>query len=434
MKFLRINIILTIIFIFAGISAAQVWKNFTVENSELADSTVRAILVDPYGMIWFGTDNGLTNFDGTSWKTYTTDDSLASNRVNAMAFDVYDDNTELWVATDNGVSAITITHDDITISAPFRTDNSELVSDNVLSVAVDENHVRWFGTDKGACTLTGEEWKPYDEWFYLYFNSSQFNAIDFNSDGIGYYGLEKEGVLRFDGFTGASPMIDMRSTDILSNKVNAVHIDADDIQWFGTDKGLSKHVGYYEVDRNWTHYNNENGLGGNYIHVITTDKYGVKWIGTDNGVSKIDGEHLTTYTISNGLAGKNVYSIAEDFDGFLWLGTDGGVSRIENIFASVDTAEELPDAAEIRRNYPNPFNHQTSIEFMLPDESFVELDIFSLTGQKVRSLISNTKSAGIHRLVWEGCDDEGRIVSSGVYISHLRTESVASFHKMIFIK
>ena len=60
------------------------WITYTKENSGLADNDVRAIGVDGLGNMWFGTVNGLSRFDGVSWKTFTTADKLAHNTVNAI--------------------------------------------------------------------------------------------------------------------------------------------------------------------------------------------------------------------------------------------------------------------------------------------------------------------------------------------------------------
>jgi len=90
----------------AGFSLAEQWITYTKENSGLESNEVTAVCVDGLGVKWFGTKNGLTRFDGTSWTTYTTADSLAGNQVNSIAFETTSYGPEIWVGTNNGVSVI----------------------------------------------------------------------------------------------------------------------------------------------------------------------------------------------------------------------------------------------------------------------------------------------------------------------------------------
>jgi len=101
---------------------------------------------------------------------------------------------------------------------------------------------------------------------------------------------------------------------------------------------------------------------------------------------------------------------------------------------SVKSAKAVPSALAIHGNFPNPFNIQTTIEFMLPSEGHAELAVYNITGQKVRTLVSSPLRAGIHKLVWDGCDDRGAAVSSGVYISQLKMGKQMTAQQMTLIK
>ena len=70
-------------------------------------------------------------------------------------------------------------------------------------------------------------------------------------------------------------------------------------------------------------------------------------------------------------------------------------------------------------NFPNPFNPTTTISFSLPEDSDVELSIFNIKGQKIRSLLNNQITAGEHSIVWNGKDASGKKISSGVYLYKL---------------
>lgn len=73
-------------------------------------------------------------------------------------------------------------------------------------------------------------------------------------------------------------------------------------------------------------------------------------------------------------------------------------------------------------NYPNPFNLQTHITFYIPRASETELAIYDVSGQKVRTLISGTQTAGEHSIIWNGNDDDGHPVSSSIYFYRLKVD------------
>jgi len=101
---------------------------------------------------------------------------------------------------------------------------------------------------------------------------------------------------------------------------------------------------------------------------------------------------------------------------------------------SDDDESTIPTTTNLIGNYPNPFNPETQIVFSLSKESHVEVTIYNLKGQKIKSLINAVKTRGNHRLLWNGTDDNGYPVSSGVYLYRLKTDDYISLRKMILIK
>ena len=93
-----------------------------------------------------------------------------------------------------------------------------------------------------------------------------------------------------------------------------------------------------------------------------------------------------------------------------------------------------PAVTALKGNYPNPFNPETTISFDLAKDSFVNIEIFNIKGQKVKTLISEQYKAGNHNVIWNGIDDNGRNVSSGVYFYKMSTENYNSINKMILMK
>ena len=74
--------------------------------------------------------------------------------------------------------------------------------------------------------------------------------------------------------------------------------------------------------------------------------------------------------------------------------------------------------AEFNGNYPNPFNPTTTFSYSLANESKVSLTLFNVKGQKIKTLVNENQAAGIHQVIWDGTDDHGKKVSTGIYFSH----------------
>ncbi|KUO59845.1 hypothetical protein APF79_11575 [bacterium BRH_c32] len=126
----------------------------------------------------------------------------------------------------------------------------------------------------------------------------------------------------------------------------------------------------------------------------------------------------------------------ENKDGYLWLvGYNGLIMRKKIDFTtSVEKQEELPTSFEVYQNYPNPFNPTTTIEYSLPTEGNVKLEIYNSLGQLVNVLIEGNQSAGRQRVIWNGKDSFGSSVSSGIYFYRIKTNSFSQVKKMILMK
>ena len=94
----------------------------------------------------------------------------------------------------------------------------------------------------------------------------------------------------------------------------------------------------------------------------------------------------------------------------------------------------LPDKAKLYQNYPNPFNPATTISFALRNSQHVNLAVYNVTGQLVRLLQSGDMETGRHEIIWDGTDDNGHGVASGVYFYKLTTEDHTEAKKMMLVK
>lgn len=101
-------------------------------------------------------------------------------------------------------------------------------------------------------------------------------------------------------------------------------------------------------------------------------------------------------------------------------------------------AKDIPADFALAQSYPNPFNPETTIEYQLSEIGKVTLEIYDLTGRKVKTLLNQEQSAGSYSIMWDGMNDMGSKVSSGIYLCRIRIESDSRLFidhkKMIFYK
>ena len=102
--------------------------------------------------------------------------------------------------------------------------------------------------------------------------------------------------------------------------------------------------------------------------------------------------------------------------------------------SSLLSALILPQSFSLSQNCPNPFNPETAIRYDLPVEAKVSLFVYDIGGQRVRLLVDEEKEAGRHTVVWDGKDEAGREVASGIYLYRLRTDGFACTRKMALIR
>ncbi len=115
------------------------------------------------------------------------------------------------------------------------------------------------------------------------------------------------------------------------------------------------------------------------------------------------------------------------------ISVGGSLPKSAPIAQSEDVVQS-PDIYSLNNNYPNPFNPSTTIEFELPKDSHIKLSIYSITGQKVITLIDNYYLKGYHNVRWNGINYSGNFVANGIYIYELIAGSKRLLNKMILTK
>ena len=104
------------------------------------------------------------------------------------------------------------------------------------------------------------------------------------------------------------------------------------------------------------------------------------------------------------------------------------------VFVDFDTPSTIPESYVLRQNYPNPFNPSTNIVYELPVGAKVKLEIYNIVGQKIKTLVDKDQPIGLHQIQWDGTDDKGLKVSSGVYIYRLKAGTFNESRRMLLLK
>ena len=89
---------------------------------------------------------------------------------------------------------------------------------------------------------------------------------------------------------------------------------------------------------------------------------------------------------------------------------------------------------QLFQNYPNPFNSETTLNFQLTKQSWVNLNIYDTLGREIRTLLNALKSKGYHNIFWDGKDNSGKKVASGLYLYKLTTDNYSDIKKMILLQ
>lgn len=109
--------------------------------------------------------------------------------------------------------------------------------------------------------------------------------------------------------------------------------------------------------------------------------------------------------------------------------------QLAPIGVSVSSSDyKTPERVFLGLNHPNPFNPSTVIEYHLTSSSNVTLSIYDLLGREVRTLVNETKNAGVHKVTWDAKNNDGQAVSSGVYVYRLQAGAFVRSNKMLLLK
>jgi len=361
---------------------ASIGHHFT--RTGLANNYIQSITIDKQDNKWFGTQSGLSKFDGTNWTIYY--DSTYYNYIDAMAIDAQNNK---WLCGGSVVSKF-----DGTNWTAYKLNAFDLIS----SIAIDSRNNKWIGATDGTYKFDGTNWTT-----FMTDTSAKVIAID--PLGNIWFGIRGVGVMKFDGIRRT---IYNTANGLVDNSVDAIAFDNKGDQWFGAIGGLSKFDG-----SNWTNYTIASGLVQAAVYSIAIDAQGIKWIGTYGGVSKFDGINWTNYTTADGLIDNNVTSIVIDTHGNKWFGTPSGVSKFDDGGAGpmILNINEVTNNINNVQLYPNPSTNQVTL--ILPNPDIYNIIISDLSGKIIKQFTVKDKQMII----------QTEDINSGVYLLTLKSLS-----------
>ncbi|MEZ5357655.1 MAG: S8 family serine peptidase [Candidatus Zixiibacteriota bacterium] len=160
----------------------------------------------------------------------------------------------------------------------------------------------------------------------------------------------------------------------------------------------------------------------------------LSWTSTSTDLS-----HITAtgpFTLAPGATDTAAFAI---IGGDTWTDFIGAVVRARQVYADLPTDVDdeggaLPHTFTLAQNVPNPFNPTTSISFTLPKSGTVKAEVFDILGREVKLLTNSFYQTGEHHLIWDGTDNDGNRVATGVYFYRILFDNTSLTKQMILMK
>jgi len=343
---------------------------FNPDNSGILSEKVTVIHIDSFDVKWFGTDMGISRFDGVDWDTINTDSilltgggkdaGLLNSYIRDLAYERTGYGHEVWIATDSGLSVLSYSIDGVTSATTYHTNHptvSDIIHDSIRVVGVDARHNRWIGTPAGISIYHGSDWADTTFFFSENLEWDELSDVELTSmdsydkDTMIYITSHGAGVIRYqydavDGFTGASAYGEDWS-GLLSNTVNTVTV-VDTIQWIGSAEGAYWHTGNeVKPQSKWDYFDLDLISKSSNVTAIEVDNNGNVWFGTDSGLVIRTDQGWYEYTDDEGIINPVVNDIKKDFSDHVWIATDGGVEYFSDIPGVLVTPELSSQAINI---------------------------------------------------------------------------------------
>ncbi len=403
------------------------WANEYPTNAALTTNEINTLQFAANGDVWIGSAHkdgvgGAIRFDGDSWQHYGTYNSAMNCPCAHVVHTDALGNT--YVSTCLGLVLIN-SEESYGISQP------QGYVTRIMAMASDQNNNLWTGGTLSGGYITkynGSEWTVYlpSETGMNMSAASIIRVDDQNRVWIGC----PSGLTCFDGQTWTNYTVSNGA--LFSNDVKDICFDDSGNIWVA-NAALSMFNG-----SSWTHYTTDNSpLVANDVCSLTTAADGSVWIGTiTNGIYRFFEEQWTHLHSGNApLPNNRVKRLVVDNENTLWIGflNQGLVLYNPDGLVSENSPVLISSSPRVFC-YPNPFNPVTTIKISSLPKAFTEVSVYNLKGQRVRMLYSGLNIMPEMICDFNGRDDRGLPLSSGIYLIRVKTPVSSSIKKLTLVK
>tara|TARA_B000000460_G_C21295916_1_gene298021 strand:- start:90 stop:617 length:528 start_codon:yes stop_codon:yes gene_type:complete len=144
-------------------------------------------------------------------------------------------------------------------------------------------------------------------------------------------------------------------------------------------------------------------------------------------------DNLTNNARTDGFTG-SVDDLPDNYWGYGKVDAHETVMSVEASLSTNNYITLIPEKISLKQNYPNPFNPVTTINYFLPKDYRVELTIYDIKGNIIETIVDKKLSRGNHTAIWNGKDNYGKIVPSGIYFYTFDSGTFSQTKKMILLK
>ena len=356
-------------------SFAQTFTNYSTADG-LISNNVQCVYANSSSDIWFGTQLGVSQFDGATWTTYemATYPGMADDNILSIYVDGLD---QTWIGTDFGTSFFN--------GATWTTYTTADGLDNnkVQCINQDAEGNMWFGTINGLSKFDGASWTTFGTGDGLPFGG--INSITLHSDGDLWFGTGLGGIAIYDG----TDFIEITEDEgLISDKIRAIEFAPDGKSWVATAEGLSTFdAANTFLNSHTTIFTIPDPDTLNPIVDVKIDGNGVVWAGvyvdylvTEGGVCAYNGSTWFEFDVSDGLAGPVVNGLSIDDNNDVWVATSTGITKISDHTLATADYKQISFST-----YPNPTMSELTISFDNVSSQATVVELYTISMRQVSS-------------------------------------------------
>jgi len=282
------------------------FTTYTTSNG-LPSNSINTVTIDSKGAVWVGTDLGLWQLQNAVVNVYRRHAGQAPIPDDFVRAICEDRDGRIWIGTNSGISCFEHTH--------WRayTTKDGLVSDAVYSIFQDSDGVFWIGTIRGLSRFYDGKFENFTE--KEGFEGVRVYAFIEDREGGLWFATSRMGLNRFQDGTF---LTFSKAEGLVADVIYSIYQDTDSSMWFGSFEGMT-----HWTKSGLKNYTTDNGLPVNMIRAFLRAKDGKFWIASFGaGLINYDGKKFRTLTEKDGLPSNGLRTLCEAKDGTLWIGTN----------------------------------------------------------------------------------------------------------------